>query len=79
MQRLSNIKYTDLDDLYKMLESDENFKYNISEGAFYTEDGVYIGIYRDPYFGCLYAISETAERNIDYWKNYIQKAWNNRK
>jgi len=67
----------DVEKLNSLLENDGNFAYSITEGGYYTNDGVVVSINRSPYKGSLYAISKNGEFNIDKWANYIIELFNN--
>lgn len=76
MERLTGIPANQSDKLYEMLMRDKNFKYDISEGGFYTDDGVIVGIDRAPYQCMVYAANQAGEKNVTKWHNYIMDKWN---
>ena len=76
MKQLTEIPKNQSDELYEMLMCDENFRYDVSEGGFYTDDGVIIGIDRSPYQCMVYAATQFGEENVTKWHKYIIDKWN---
>ena len=76
MLRLTGISLNDKDKLYNMLMSDSNFRYDVSEGGFYTNDHVVVGIDRSPYHCMVYAATQSGEEHVQKWHDYIVNKWN---